>query len=62
MRSYSSMSTFIIRVILGVIFLAHGLDKFQSGIGNIEGFFASLGIPAFMATVVAIIEIVVVLH
>ena len=58
MRSYSSMSTFIIRVILGVIFLAHGLDKFQSGIGNIEGFFASLGIPAFMATVVAIIEIV----
>ncbi|ANA82943.1 DoxX family protein [Paenibacillus glucanolyticus] len=58
MRSYSSTGTFIIRVILGVIFLAHGLDKFQSGIGNIEGFFASLGIPAFMATVVAIIEIV----
>lgn len=58
MKSYASAGTLIIRVILGIIFLAHGLDKFGSGIGNIEGFFESLGIPAFMASVVAIIEIV----
>ncbi|MEK3779840.1 DoxX family protein [Paenibacillus sp. FSL R5-0810] len=58
MKSYASAGTLIIRVVLGIIFLAHGLDKFGSGISNIEGFFESLGIPAFMASVVAIIEIV----
>lgn len=57
MKSYSSVGTLILRVILGVIFLAHGLDKFQSGISNIEGFFASIGLPAFMASVVAVVEI-----
>lgn len=58
MKNYASFSSLILRVVLGIIFLAHGLDKFQSGIGNISGFFESLGIPGYMAAVVAVIETV----
>ncbi|CDQ20225.1 Uncharacterized membrane protein YphA, DoxX/SURF4 family [Halobacillus karajensis] len=49
---------FILRVILGVIFFVHGLDKFQAGIGNTVGFFDSMGIPGFLAYFVATIELV----
>ncbi|MFG6116115.1 DoxX family protein [Halobacillus sp. MO56] len=48
----------ILRVILGVIFFVHGLDKFQAGIGNTVGFFDSIGVPGFLAYVVAAIELV----
>ncbi|WP_028782367.1 DoxX family protein [Thalassobacillus devorans] len=48
----------ILRVILGVIFFVHGLDKFQAGIGNTVGFFDSIGVPGFLAYVVATIELV----
>jgi putative oxidoreductase len=48
----------ILRVVLGVIFFAHGLSKFQGGINNTVSFFDSIGIPGFMAYVVAIIELV----
>lgn len=49
---------FILRVILGVIFFVHGLDKFQAGIGNTVGFFDSIGVPGFLAYIVATIELV----
>ena len=58
MKSYSSVGQVILRVVLGIIFLAHGLDKFQSGISNISGFFESVGVPGYMAVVVAVIETV----
>ena len=48
----------ILRVVLGFIFAIHGLQKFQAGLGNIAGFFDSIGIPGFLAYVVAIIELV----
>lgn len=48
----------ILRVILGMTFFIHGLDKFQGGISNTVGFFDSLGIPGFLAYPVAIIELV----
>ncbi|SDZ82376.1 Uncharacterized membrane protein YphA, DoxX/SURF4 family [Thalassobacillus cyri] len=48
----------ILRVILGVIFFVHGLDKFQEGIGNSVGFFDSIGVPGFLAYVVGTIELV----
>jgi putative oxidoreductase len=48
----------ILRLVLGISFFIHGLSKFQGGIGNIVGFFESVGIPGFMAYVVAIIELV----
>lgn len=48
----------ILRVVLGFIFAVHGFQKFQAGLGNIAGFFDSIGIPGFLAYVVAIIELV----
>ena len=47
-----------LRMILGLIFFIHGYSKFQGGIDNTVGFFDSLGIPGFMAYVVATIELV----
>lgn len=48
----------IMRVVLGILFLAHGIVKFQSGLGNIAGWFSSIGIPGFVAYAVAILEVV----
>ncbi|AMM94344.1 oxidoreductase [Peribacillus simplex] len=47
-----------LRVILGLTFFIHGVSKFQGGIGNTAGFFDSLGIPGFMAYIVASIELI----
>ncbi|MEC1179031.1 DoxX family protein [Metasolibacillus meyeri] len=47
----------ILRVVLGLTFFIHGLSKFQGGIANTAGFFDSIGIPGFMAYIVAIIEL-----
>ncbi|WP_232697102.1 DoxX family protein [Brevibacillus daliensis] len=48
----------MLRVVLGIIFFVHGLSKFQGGINNTAGFFDSIGIPGFMAYVVALIELI----
>ncbi len=48
----------ILRVVLGLTFFIHGLDKFQGGIANTAGYFDSLGIPGFLAYVVAAIELI----
>ncbi|MEP9405661.1 DoxX family protein [Peribacillus frigoritolerans] len=47
-----------LRVILGLTFFIHGVSKFQGGIGNTAGFFDSLGIPGFLAYIVAGIELI----
>lgn len=39
-------------------FFIHGVSKFQGGIGNTAGFFDSLGIPGFVAYIVASIELI----
>ncbi|WP_195573931.1 DoxX family protein [Paenibacillus sp. 1001270B_150601_E10] len=49
--------TTLMRVVLGIIFLVHGISKFQMGLGNVEAWFSSLGVPAFMAYVAAILEL-----
>jgi putative oxidoreductase len=51
-------STLLLRVVLGITFFVHGLVKFQGGIENTVGWFDSIGIPGFMAYVVALIELV----
>ncbi|OIK11336.1 oxidoreductase [Bacillus sp. MUM 116] len=51
------VGTIILRVILGITFFIHGLAKFQGGIENIAGWFSSMGLPGFMAYVVASFEI-----
>ncbi|MBG9783737.1 DoxX family protein [Shouchella lehensis] len=50
----------LVRLVVGVIFIAHGLDKFNGGIEGTVAFFESLSIPSpdLMAVVVALVEIV----
>ncbi|MHA4316049.1 DoxX family protein [Bacillus cereus] len=54
----NELSFFIIRLVLGLTFFAHGLRKFQDGINNTENFFNSLGIFDWLAYPVAILELV----
>lgn len=54
----NELSFFIIRLVLGLTFFAHGLRKFQDGIHNTENFFNSLGIFDWLAYPVAILELV----
>lgn len=50
----------VLRVVLGGLFLWHGIDKFDTGITMIEGMFTSWGVPApgLAAPLTAVIEIV----
>lgn len=47
----------ILRVMVGLTFFLHGLSKFQGGILNTVGYFDSIGIPGFLAYVIAVIEL-----
>ena len=47
----------ILRVVLGITFLIHGIAKFQMGLGNVAGWFESIGILGFLGYVVAFIEL-----
>lgn len=47
----------VLRVVLGFIFFVHGVVKFQGGIENTVGWFEMIGIPGFLAYIVAIIEL-----
>ncbi len=38
--------------------LAHGIIKMQSGLDNIGGWFSSIGIPSFMAYIIAYFEVI----
>jgi len=58
MQLKNEVGVLVLRIILGVIFFIHGLVKFQGGIENIAGWFDSIGIPGFMAYVVASIEVI----
>lgn len=54
----NDIGALILRVTLGVIFLSHGLVKFQGGIENVVGWFESIGLPGFMAYGIAGIEVI----
>jgi putative oxidoreductase len=58
MINKQDIGALILRVVLGVIFIAHGASKFQDGIGNIAGWFDSIGLPGFLAYIVASIELI----
>ncbi|MGJ9385473.1 DoxX family protein [Salipaludibacillus sp. CF4.18] len=51
------IGTLILRVVLGLIFFVHGLDKFQGGIENTVGWFESIGLPGFLAYGVGLLEL-----
>jgi putative oxidoreductase len=48
----------IMRVVLGIIFLSHGVAKFQMGLSNVDAWFGSIGVPGFLAYVVAMLELI----
>ncbi|MFC4324232.1 DoxX family protein [Litchfieldia salsa] len=58
MKDKKNIGALLLRVVLGVIFIGHGAEKFQGGIGNIAGWFDSIGLPGFLAYIVASIELV----
>ncbi|RDU38722.1 DoxX family protein [Neobacillus piezotolerans] len=58
MEKKHEIGALIIRVTLGVLFFAHGLAKFQGGIENTVGWFASIGLPGFLAYAVALLEVI----
>lgn len=47
----------ILRLVTGIVFLVNGFVKFQGGIGNIAGWFDSIGLPGFLAYPVALLEL-----
>ncbi|MGM0883092.1 MAG: DoxX family protein [Bacillota bacterium] len=58
MKKQVEIGALLLRVVLGLLFFVHGLDKFQGGIGNTAGWFQSIGLPGFAAYLVAFIELV----
>ena len=47
---------FLIRLALAIVFIVHGSQKFQNMEGT-AGFFGSLGFPAFVAYLIAFVEL-----
>ncbi|KAB7704244.1 DoxX family membrane protein [Bacillus aerolatus] len=58
MSNKNEIGTLLLRIMLGLVFLANGVAKFQGGIGNTAGWFESIGIPGFLAYAVGIVELV----
>lgn len=62
LNRYRTFAPLILRIVIGIIFLVHGLEKFGlfggPGLGNVSTFFGSIGIPIapLMAFVVAVVE------
>lgn len=53
--NFKVLSLFLLRVVVGVVFIAHGWAKISNMEGTI-GFFASLGLASVLAYVVAYVE------
>lgn len=53
----STVISTIMRVVLGILFMAHGIAKFQMGLGNVEAWFNSINVPGFLADVIAVLEL-----
>ncbi|MFB4164361.1 DoxX family protein [Alteribacillus sp. JSM 102045] len=58
MTKKQEIGALIIRIVLGLIFFIHGLDKFLGGIYNTVDYFITLGLPGFLAYLVGVIELV----
>ncbi|ANE03167.1 DoxX family protein [Corynebacterium crudilactis] len=61
MSTTKEIAFLLARIILGVILIAHGWDKFAiTGLEGVTGFFDSLGIPAagIAAPLAALVEII----
>ncbi len=62
LNKYRQFGPLVLRVVIGIIFLAHGLQKFGivpgGNLAGVTGFFGNIGIPlpGLMAVVVALVE------
>lgn len=59
-EKWQDLAPFVLRVVVGISFFAHGWSKLTvMGVDNVGGFFAQIGIPApiFFATLVTWVEI-----
>lgn len=54
----TNVVTTIMRVVFGILFFAHGMDKFKMGLGNVAAWFESINIPGFLAYIVGPIELI----
>ncbi len=57
MRNNTDIALLLIRVGLGLVFVAHGWDKF-SNMGDTVAFFSHIGMSAFWAYLIASVEVV----
>ncbi|MDP4104160.1 MAG: DoxX family protein [Bacillota bacterium] len=57
MASYSKFSPLALRLVLGILFLIHGISKFQQMAGT-EQFFTKLGLPHIAVPLIALVEII----
>ncbi|WP_223066082.1 DoxX family protein [Paenibacillus caui] len=48
----------IMRVGLGILFLVHGVKKFQMGLGNVAAWFDTAGVPGFLAYIAGPLELI----
>jgi putative oxidoreductase len=53
----SSFAPLPIRIMAGVAFILHGMPKFDDLLGT-QGFFASVGIPADLALLIGLLEVI----
>ena len=57
LEKISTFAPLPVRIIAGIAFILHGLPKFENLQGT-QGFFASVGIPAELAMVIGLLEII----
>ncbi|OZM55939.1 oxidoreductase [Lottiidibacillus patelloidae] len=57
MKNNYEISLLVIRLVLGVTFVLHGIAKFEMGLTNVAGWFESIGLFGSLAYVVAFIEL-----
>ncbi len=59
LNRFHPLAPLVIRIVIGGLFVWHGIDKFDAGISMIEQMFRMWGVPApgFTAPLVAIVEI-----
>jgi putative oxidoreductase len=58
MRLNTAVSVLILRIVLGVTFLVHGIMKFTMGLDAVAGMFAGMGLPGFLGYAVSVVELV----
>ncbi|MDP4552200.1 DoxX family protein [Alkalihalobacillus macyae] len=58
MKTYPYLGLLTIRLIVGMLFFAHGFFKFSEGIANTAAFFEAIGLSGFLAYVVGLIELI----